>query len=386
MQDQFNLFRKDSARVTYAAVFLPSPENPDQEIKYLLPKGIRGAAGFEEYNQDKHHRDMGLGVLCCGNCYEQGKQVPVHHRKPTDERVGGGDKPGTHATFAAYPHTIDEHDEECKKRRTASGRAEQTQDIRWNINIPATYHGYEPPEKVKNNRLAGRTSKVISENLSEMLKPAARMTREQAQNAMFVVDGQVTDHKDMLIDGDNWARMIKPHAYKNGLYRLFHVNNPSAVNLRNFADAAAGLSSKETKISCTQYELVDEYGKKHIIQPSIHTTSDDVRALFEKNGDFMVLAPSRHVPFQSKSKGGAIIHQLMIFVDDPSLVVELYQDQSRKVSDYNAVHNLRLPMQDVHVIEPPKRAIPSKIKTVPEGQISLFGDMADPSQNSPAPH
>lgn len=377
MQNEFQLSSKNSNRVTYAAVFLPSAANPDQDIKYLLPKGIRGASGFEEYSKDMHHRDTGMGVLCCGNCYEQGKVVPVHHRKATDERIAGGDQQGTDATFSAFPNTLADHTKDCNDRRSAAGRAAQKHNIKFHINIPETYHGDRPPESATDTRLNGRKPIAIHTDLQELLVPLSHMSRDQAQDAMYVVDGQASSHRRMLIDGDNWKGMTTGEFDKK-LYRIFHVTNPVSSPLRDFVNATVNGPDGVTKISCSAYEFTDGKGRRHVVQPVLHTTRDDVLVLFERSGDFLVLAASSQTKTEMRGK---TIHEVVIYANHAPLVAELYKDPTRKIADYNAVHNLQLTANDVHQVQPKVRhASVQKAPLIPAGQTGLFGNLVEIQQ------
>lgn len=374
MQDEFKLSSRNSSRVTYAAVFLPSADNPDQEIKYLLPEGMRGANGFETYNKFKHHRDQGKGDLCCGNCYEENKRVPVHHRAETDERIGGGAKPGTHSTWSAYPNTIDDHTEKCQQRRTAAGRAKQGQMIRWNINIPDTYDGAIPKESLYlvDPDLDKRKSKVVHQYLQELLTQVSIGTRQQAQEALYVVDSVGTLHKNMMIDGDNWKHMVQggPQSpFQENLYKLFHVSIPTSRNIRSFADAATSKHEK-TKIPCSPYIFTDDKGKAHEIHPIIETSRDDVCAVFEKSGDYFILCAMRHET--KKGSHGKTIHEVHLYPRSPQLVAELYANPKRKISDYNAFHNLQMAMDEVHMLEPKRRVTFPKIKAAHPAQVDMF--------------
>ena len=374
MQDEFKLSSVNSSRVTYAAVFLLSADNPDQEIKYLLPEGMRGANGFETYNKFKHHRDKGNGTLCCGNCFEHGKEVPVYHRGETDERVGGGDKQGTHATWSAYPNTVDDHHDKCKERRTSSGRTEQSQMIRWSINIPETYATATPPHSISaaDPLIAKRKSKPIHQWMQELIGPVGRLTRQQAQEAVYVVGGRATLHKNMMIDGDNWKSMVKGDRRSlkdDNLYKLFHVSLPTSGNIRDFADAASDKHGV-TKIKCAEYSFIDEKGRTHYVQPVIHTSRDDVRAVFEKSGDYLVLAPFAHDVL--KDKKTKVVHEIKIYVGIPQLVAELYRNPARKISDYNAIHNLQMSMNEVQLVEPKTRMTFPKIPVAHPGQVDMF--------------
>lgn len=383
------LVNHNSSRVTYAAVFIPKDESKPHE--FILPEGIRLANGFNHYDHHHHHKSKNEGTLCCGNCYSENKLVEIHHRKPTAERIGGGDMRGHHATFCANPNTIDQHTSYCQERRENHDEEEFLKyGITFNVNMAETYSTRAAPHRahtvkkghkieVKDERLENRKSVAINMEIAELIKPAAGLTRMQAQNAMYVIDGKVYTHSEIFVDGDGWKDVTRDKSiYPSskpffGGPKLFHLTIPTSKNLRSFNEAAENIIGDEVKISCRQYEFKDWSGRVHIVQPSLHVKRSEVKKLFEAQGEYLVLGRFHHVPVNPRTQDGVTVHQIKIAVDSPNMAVQLYNTTKRQIRDYDAMRNFERNSADVLVIDPKIKAAPHKKTTLPpSNQPDLF--------------
>lgn len=375
---------KDTAspRVTKAAVFLEDGREP----VYLLPEGIRLAAGFQSYDDDRHHLRHKSGVLCCGNCYEDGRIVPIHHRAATEPRIGGGDEKGHSAAFCANPDTVSDHTEDCQKRRELSRTraAFPFRPVTFNFNDPLTYTGKLPAQalrrvvrtedgfrtELQDPRLTGREPYAINE-FSDYIAITSRLSRDQVQSAMYAIDGHLGEHWKVCVDGDGWKVLHDRMDHRSEslqLPRIFHVHSPTSMPRRDFLNAA-----QPESIPLQDYQFRDDTGFMHVMQPSVVTQNPAVKAQFEKAGDRLLLARFVHkqVVVHGKDKLPVFIHRIQIHVNEPGQVIELYQNGSR-IRDYNAIDHLRGVEARVTPVDhkPPRRM---RASSAAPGQQDLFG-------------
>ena len=361
------LIKEDSKRVTYAAVFIP--DDASQPTEFVLPADTRHIPReFVRFDFNRHARAAMKGHLLCGNCFEgaegsEPKGVEVHHRRGS--RIA-------HATFSTYPDTIGDHAQYCQSRRERLQAAFDGREVRFNILGKA--------QEWKDPRLEGYKVFNIHGNLSDLIKAADHMSRERAQAAQYVVGGRVVPHSNFFIDGDNWKRMalkLNGKGKAEFLPRIFHVSRLQAESLRDFANRASGLPEQEIKISLRQYEFFDEDNVRHIVQPSIVTDKDHVKAVFEQDGDYLVMGAFTHLPFKTRGQS-VIIHDIRIQVDEEGQAVRLYKKEGNQIRDYNALHSLGIDAEAVSMIEPQRRSVPrTKKPQVMPGQVDMFEQVAD---------
>lgn len=379
-----------SSRVTYAAVFIP--DDPSQDHEFLLPEKARLAPGYAHYDHERHHKSKNNGTLCCGNCYLDGKHVEIHHRKATNARIAGGDMNGHRATFAANANTTAAHSDYCNERRERLRSEYETlkSGITFNINMSETYSESHAPHRLhslkrdfkvdlRDERLEGRKSVPVNNEIAEIIKAARNMSRSIVQSAVYAVDGHAYTHEEFFIDGDDWRKVLfarnKDGRVFTGAFhgemRLFHIFNPKTKNLRDLFNDA-GKADDRIKIPLRQYEFAGRDGRLHIIQPSIVTSRKEIKAMFEREGEFLVLGKFHHVPVRPKGKNGAMVHQVFISLESENMAVELYNFDRRKLRDYDAMQSLEKPFAAVSEIFPKARISSPRAKPALTGQMELF--------------
>ena len=385
------LIDEGDTRVTHAAVLL----RPGQEPLYLVAKGRNGSppAGFQFYDDAVHRPKHSGGKLCCGNCLEkEGREVAVHHRAATAPRIAGGDQPGHRATFAANPDTVDEHTDYCKSRRLTGAKAAfQQPDVKFHINVDWLYTGTRPPQsayaakfsqagqsvrklEARDARLLDREPLAVNRDIREFLSAAGGLTRRQAQTAMYVIDGGIGTHQNTFIDGNGWKTLWDTMVRRGSALqapRIFHLCNPKNVPRQDFISAAMDRPEDEIKVPMRQYEFKDASGH-HIMQPSIVTSHPEVKAMLEIAGDFLVLGRFKHQQVFARSRGGPLIHQIQIEVNNSAQLVKLYRD-GRKVRDLNVMEHLQQDSGPVSEVKPAgARPAPALKNRSVAGQPDLF--------------
>ncbi len=363
------LIKEDSKRVTYAAVFVP--DDVSQPMEFVLPADTRHVPHeFVLFDFNRHARAAMKGHLLCGNCFEgaEGSEpqgVEVHHRRGSR---------AAHATFSTYPDTVKDHTQYCQSRRDKLQAVFDAREVRFNM------LGHTPASQ--DARLEGHKVFNIHGNLSDLVKAADHMSREKGQAAQYVIGGRVVPHANFFIDGDNWKRMVGKLNDKGKaefLPRIFHVSRLQAESLRDFANRASGLPEQEIKISLRQYEFYDQDNVRHIIQPSIATNEDGVKAVFEQDGDYLVMGAFTHLPFKARGQS-VVIHDIRIRIDEEGQAVRLYKKEGRQIRDYNALHSLGIDAEAVSLIEPQRSSAPKPRKAqVLPGQSELFGPVDAPN-------